>query len=120
MFALRCGVLLGPMSLPRLFFFRRFTTSSKAHHRHGQCGYTNSTRWQKPRFAFTVKMSSAGAAGIGAAGLYAIVSNPAQIGARPEEAEERSHHLQNGKGFVNPWDSFRDFNPFKIMLSMVW
>jgi L-ascorbate metabolism protein UlaG (beta-lactamase superfamily) len=66
-------------------------------------------------------MSSAGlGAGIGSAGLYAAVSNPAQVGAKPEEAEELKHHLKNGKGFVNPWDSFGHQSTFSIIFAMAW
>jgi hypothetical protein len=82
---------------------------------------TKARFWQTPQFGFTFKMSSAGiGAGLGSAGLYAVVTNPASIGAVPEDYEEKRHHLKNGKGFVNPWDSFRDFNPAKIMLTMIW
>ncbi|KAJ4305396.1 hypothetical protein N0V90_000927 [Kalmusia sp. IMI 367209] len=66
-------------------------------------------------------MSSAGGvAGIASAGLYAVVSNPAQIGARPEDADEKRHHLKGGKGFVNPWDSFRDFVGWQMGLKLLW
>lgn len=74
--------------------------------------------WQKPQISTTVKMSSIGGAGIGA-GLYAAVSNPAQIAAQPEEAAAKAHHLKNGKGFTNPWDSYTELNPFQIMWGMI-
>jgi N-acyl-phosphatidylethanolamine-hydrolysing phospholipase D len=61
--------------------------------------------WQTPRFSTTVRMSSLGGASVGV-GLYAAVSNPAQVAAKPEEADEKRHHLKNGKGFTNPWDSY--------------
>lgn len=64
-------------------------------------------------------MSSIGGAGIGAA-LYAVVSNPAQIAAQPEEAKEKAHHLKNGKGFVNPWDSYTETSPVQFMRMMLW
>ncbi|KAF2473054.1 Metallo-hydrolase/oxidoreductase [Lindgomyces ingoldianus] len=64
--------------------------------------------------------SAAGGIGVGSAGLYAVVTNPAQMGAKPEEADELKHHLKHGKGFVNPWDSFRDFNPWKLGFGMAW
>ena len=80
--------------------------------------------WQTPpppKFSMAVKMSSAaGAGGVGSAALYAVVTSPAQIGAQPEDAEGKAHHLKNGKGFRNPWDSFRDFNPWKIGGGMLW
>ncbi|KAL8687799.1 MAG: hypothetical protein Q9224_005047 [Gallowayella concinna] len=52
-------------------------------------------------------MSSSGTA----AALYAATVSPASItGAVPEEAKDKQHHLKNGKGFNNPWDSWRDFS----------
>jgi hypothetical protein len=78
--------------------------------------------FQRPRFTrTTLKMSSAGlGGGLGSAALYAVVSNPAQVGAQPEDAKELKHHLKNGKGFTNPWESFRDFTPWKILSGMAW
>jgi hypothetical protein len=73
---------------------------------------------QIPQFHTTAQMSSIGGATIGA-GLYAAVSNPAQIGAKPEDAELKAHHLKNGKGFVNPWDSYKDLRPWEIMWGMI-
>jgi N-acyl-phosphatidylethanolamine-hydrolysing phospholipase D len=75
--------------------------------------------WQNPRFSTTVKMSSMGGAGIGA-GLYAMVSNPAQVAAQPEDAKDKAHHLKNAKGFINPWDSFVETSPFQFMRMMFW
>ena len=40
------------------------------------------------------------------AALYAMtVSVSSVTGGTPEEAKEKPHHLKNGKGFHNPWDS---------------
>ena len=65
-------------------------------------------------------MSSLGAAGI-SAGLYAVVSNPAQIAAVPEDAKEKRHHLKNGKGFTNPWDSYVEVGAWELLLKgMFW
>ena len=64
-------------------------------------------------------MSSMGGAGIGAA-MYAVVSNPAQIAAQPEEAKDKAHHLKNGKGFTNPWDSYVEWTPWDFMRMFVW
>jgi hypothetical protein len=65
-------------------------------------------------------MSSIGGGAIGA-GLYAVVSNPAQVAARPEEADEKKHHLKNGKGFTNPWDSYVDISPWTLLVKgMFW
>ncbi|KAI4655506.1 hypothetical protein J4E93_000218 [Alternaria ventricosa] len=65
-------------------------------------------------------MSSVGGASIGV-GLYAVVSNPAQIAAKPEEADEKRHHLKNGKGFTNPWDSYVESSPWELLIKgMLW
>lgn len=70
--------------------------------------------WQRPRLSNTVKMSSVGGAGISTA-LYAAVSNPAQLAAQPDEAQEKAHHLKNGKGFTNPWDSYTELTLFQFL-----
>lgn len=75
--------------------------------------------WQTPAFTTTVKMSSMGGASIGA-GLYAVVSSPAQIGTQPEEAKERQHHLKNGKGFTNPWDSYVESSFWELVVKGIW
>jgi hypothetical protein len=103
------------------------------HHTHHRCQRLSSSRhsswpsssstknwWQTPRFAITVKMSSAGGAGLASAALYAVVSNPAVVGAKPEDADQKAHHLKNGNGFVNPWDSFRDFVGWKMGARILW
>ncbi|OAL43587.1 Metallo-hydrolase/oxidoreductase [Pyrenochaeta sp. DS3sAY3a] len=58
-------------------------------------------------------MSSVGGGSVAAA-LYAVVSNPAQVGAVPEDAQDKKHHLKHGKGFVNPWDSHVELSPFEL------
>jgi hypothetical protein len=65
-------------------------------------------------------MSSIGGASFGV-GLYAAVSSPAQVGARPEDADEKRHHLKNGKGFTNPWDSYVESSFWKLLVKgMFW
>lgn len=65
-------------------------------------------------------MSSFGGAGLGA-GLYAVVSNPAQVGAVPEDAQDKRHHLKHGKGFTNPWDSYVEIGPWSLLIKgMFW
>lgn len=83
---------------------------------------STSTRnwWRTPSFSFTVKMSSAGGAGGAAAAMYVVVSNPVAVAARPEDADEKAHHLKNGKGFTNPWDSFRDFAGWQMGMRLLW
>jgi N-acyl-phosphatidylethanolamine-hydrolysing phospholipase D len=70
--------------------------------------------WQTPHFSTTAKMSSVGGAGLGA-GLYAVVSNPSQVLSQPEEAAAKAHHLKNGKGFTNPWESYTELTPFTML-----
>ncbi|KAF1978439.1 Metallo-hydrolase/oxidoreductase [Bimuria novae-zelandiae CBS 107.79] len=65
-------------------------------------------------------MSSAGGVGAASATLYAVVSNPTAVGAKPKDADEKAHHLKGGKGFINPWDSFRDFVGWQMGLRMLW
>ncbi|KAG9191944.1 hypothetical protein G6011_10678 [Alternaria panax] len=65
-------------------------------------------------------MSSIGGASIGV-GLYAAVSNPTQIAAKPEEADEKRHHLKGGKGFTNPWDSYVELSTWELLINgMLW
>ncbi|KAI9810888.1 MAG: hypothetical protein M1827_005747 [Pycnora praestabilis] len=55
-----------------------------------------------------------------AAALYAATISPASItGAVPEEAKELRHHLKDGKGFDNPWESWRNMAGPKIGWAMV-
>jgi N-acyl-phosphatidylethanolamine-hydrolysing phospholipase D len=64
-------------------------------------------------------MSSIGGAGIGV-GLYAAVSTPTQGAAQPEDAAAKAHHLKDGKGFTNPWDSYVAFTPFQVFKTLYW
>jgi N-acyl-phosphatidylethanolamine-hydrolysing phospholipase D len=65
----------------------------------------------------TLVMSS----GMTAAALYACtMTSPTALGAVPEDVEAKSHHVKGGKGFVNPWDSWRDFTAAGIFKAMVW
>lgn len=100
--------------LPRRFFKSSLASRSIR----GSTKQTISPFWQKPQFSTTVKMSSIGGAGIGA-GLYAAVSNPGQVLSQPEEAAAKAHHLKNGKGFTNPWDSFVELNVLQIFWGII-
>ena len=79
----------------------------------------NRAFWQKPQFTTTVKMSSIGGAGIGA-GLYAVVSSPSQMASQPEGTDDKAHHLKDGKGFTNPWDSYVQASTFKVLKALFW
>ena len=55
-----------------------------------------------------------------AAALYAATISPAAImGATPEDANEKSHHLKDGKGFLNPWDSWKEMAGLAIARAMI-
>ena len=51
--------------------------------------------------------------------LTATVAQASRPGTEPEEAHHRRHHLKDGKGFFNPWDSWQDMQVFKILMSMI-
>ena len=103
-----------------LRLFRGLLKSSITHRNIPNSAKKSATAfWQTPHLSTTAKMSSVGGAGLGA-GLYAVVSNPASVGAKPEEADEKAHHLENGKGFINPWDSFRDFVGWQMGMGLLW
>ena len=60
------------------------------------------------------------AGGIAQAAIYACaISSPTALGAVPEDSEEKKHHLKGGKGFTNPWESWREFSGPKIMSQII-
>lgn len=72
---------------------------------------------QKRSFSTSPTMSGSATAAI----LYATTISTSSItGAVPEEAKEKRHHLKDGKGFTNPWDSWRDFSAPGIIKAMIW
>ncbi|MCJ1352527.1 MAG: hypothetical protein MMC33_002511 [Icmadophila ericetorum] len=53
--------------------------------------------------------------------LYAAsISMTSTTSAVPEEAKELKHHLKDGKGFRNPWDSWKEQTSPQIMKALVW
>ena len=55
-----------------------------------------------------------------AAALYAATVSPASVtGAVPEEAKSKQHHLKGEKGFINPWDSWKEMAGPAIGWAMV-
>ncbi len=53
--------------------------------------------------------------------LYACtMSSPTALGAVPEDAEAKAHHLKDGKGFTNPWESWREFSGPGILGKLIW
>lgn len=56
-----------------------------------------------------------------AAAAYACsVTSPTALGAVPEDSVAKAHHLKDGKGFRNPWDSWKDMTGPQIFKAMVW
>lgn len=61
------------------------------------------------------------AGGVTAAALYACtVTSPIALGPVPEDSEAKAHHLKGGKGFTNPWDSWRELTGPEIGKTMLW
>ena len=59
--------------------------------------------------------------GMTAALVYACtMTSPTALGAVPEGSEAKAHHLKGGKGFTNPWESWRDFTPPQMLKKMIW
>lgn len=50
--------------------------------------------------------------------LNAVVTSPSTYSAQPSDAKDKAHHNKNGKGFVNPWPSYKDWQPWSIILAM--
>ncbi|KAI9793408.1 MAG: hypothetical protein M1816_000300 [Peltula sp. TS41687] len=61
-------------------------------------------------------MSSSGAI---TAMLTATIAQTPRPGVEPEEAKERRHHLKDGNGFTNPWESWRDLQASQIIWAML-
>ncbi|PVI04905.1 Metallo-hydrolase/oxidoreductase [Periconia macrospinosa] len=98
----------------RQFFGSPASSGSKSRSASGSTSW-----WATPRFPnFKMSSTTATAVSIGSVGLYAVVSNPAQIGAQPEDAKQKKHHLKDGKGFTNPWDSFKEMTTWQITTGM--
>lgn len=51
--------------------------------------------------------------------LNAVVSSPQTASASPSDTSAKAHHNKQGKGFVNPWPSYEDFTPWKIVFKML-
>jgi hypothetical protein len=52
--------------------------------------------------------------------LYAATISPPSIaGASPDESKELRHHAKHGKGFVNPWESWRDWSAPTILSALI-
>ncbi|KAK6582346.1 hypothetical protein PZA11_004754 [Diplocarpon coronariae] len=68
----------------------------------------------------TVSRTMSSTGGITAA-LYACsMSPPSATGAVPEDSTAKAHHLKDGRGFTNPWPSWREMNGLEIGAAMAW
>ncbi|KAH7070260.1 N-acyl-phosphatidylethanolamine-hydrolyzing phospholipase D [Paraphoma chrysanthemicola] len=68
-------------------------------------------------------MSSIGTTAGSIAGLYAVVLQSEEEGKGkgvPDDVAEKKHHLKNGKGFRNPWDSYGDLTPWGFFWNTFW
>jgi len=80
--------------------------------------FSNTTKPNPKRSVSNSPLMSSSAT---AAALYAAtVSSSAITGATPEEAKEKRHHVKDGKGFVNPWDSWKEMPVPAIAREMIW
>lgn len=71
---------------------------------------------QRALFRTSTRMSS----GPGSAALYAVVSSSSQAtGVIPSDAKELRHHAKDGKGFINPWDSYEDKSAFQMVKAIL-
>lgn len=77
------------------------------------------TQQQKERVTAIQSRTISG--GMTAAALYAVsMTSPTALGAVPADTEAKPHHSKNGKGFINPWESSRDFGFVEIFKKIVW
>ena len=54
------------------------------------------------------------------AAIYAATFEaPVDADGAPEEARKHSHHNPNGKGFINPWESWGAVSPMAIGKEMI-
>ncbi|KAI9824315.1 MAG: hypothetical protein M1826_007412 [Phylliscum demangeonii] len=51
--------------------------------------------------------------------LTATIAHTARPGVEPEDAAERKHHLKDGQGFTNPWESWQEMAAPKILWAMI-
>ncbi|KAH8592424.1 beta-lactamase superfamily domain-containing protein [Bisporella sp. PMI_857] len=60
------------------------------------------------------------AGGMTSAILYACTTtSPTSLGAVPEDSKAKAHHLKNGNGFTNPWDSWIEMSGPAIAMAMM-
>jgi hypothetical protein len=91
----------------RLFCYRCLSPHKKAVYRFYQRAWpTHLSR----------SMSTSGAV---TALFTATVAQAPRPGVEPEDVAEKKHHLKDGKGFINPWESWREMPASKILWSLL-
>ena len=98
------------ISAHRLFSF--LLHSNRAKH------YSSSRRNGFGRY-FQLQPRRMSTGGTATALLTATVAHAPRRGAEPEEAKDLRHHLKDGKGFVNPWDSWRELDTLTILWGLL-
>ncbi|KAF4629469.1 hypothetical protein G7Y89_g8676 [Cudoniella acicularis] len=69
----------------------------------------------------SINATRATSTGMTAAALYACsITSPTSLGAVPEDSAEKAHHLKHGKGFTNPWESWKEFSGPAIAGAIIW
>jgi N-acyl-phosphatidylethanolamine-hydrolysing phospholipase D len=48
------------------------------------------------------------------------MTNPAALGAVPEDSTAKAHHLKDGKGFTNPWESWKEMTGPQVWRALIW
>ncbi|RFU35354.1 hypothetical protein B7463_g987, partial [Scytalidium lignicola] len=83
-----------------------------------QAGASQSSR---PPNSNQTRAAMSSAATLTAIALYtSTVTKPSALGAVPEDAVDKAHHLKEGKGFWNPWPSCADVTVVDIFRDSIW
>ena len=78
-------------------------------------------RVKEPQQQRTNSTTRTMSSGMTAAALYACtMTTPTALGAVPEDSEAKAHHLKDGKGFTNPWESWKEMSGPQIARAMIW
>lgn len=58
--------------------------------------------------------------GMAVAALYTCtMSSPAALDPVPEDSEAKKHHVNDGKGFTNPWESWKEMSTLEAVKAMI-
>lgn len=50
----------------------------------------------------------------------AVISSTVERMSLPEDAEQKAHHNKYAPGYRNPWSSWNEMSPKKIIWEMIW